>query len=184
MTCDFEPDGRNVVDDYLKRAGWKEPAPVRRYLEALRRSVMRIHEVVGTTPGRHFVARDMIRGGDPIQVKNRPASRSLAQWDRTAARMLPRGTEVPMAGGGMPLTFEDSGALLDGFTQARKSFARSVKRRARQQGVPIGAIDRCPVADAFLGEMAPLFTQACWKGRCAAFRASRCPASSTSTVTA
>ena len=30
MTCEFEPDGRNVVDDYLKRRGWKESATVRR----------------------------------------------------------------------------------------------------------------------------------------------------------
>ncbi|MGF7212890.1 hypothetical protein GGE65_007526 [Skermanella aerolata] len=159
-TCDFEPDGQNVIDDYLKRRGWKEPAPVRHYLEALRRSVMSLYEVVGTTPGRHFMARDLIRGGEPIQVRDKLASQSLAQWDRIAARMLPVGNEVHMAGGVVPLTFEDSDALLDEFTQARKSFARSVKRQARQQGVPIADIDHYPMADAILGEMAPLFTQA------------------------
>ena len=159
-TCDFEPDGQNVIDDYLKRRGWKEPAPVRHYLEALRRSVMSLYEVVGTTPGRHFMARDLIRGGEPIQVRDKLASQGLAQWDRIAARMLPVGNEVHMAGGVVPLTFEDSDALLDEFAQARKNFARSVKRRARQEGVPIGDIDQYPVADAILGEMAPLFTQA------------------------
>ena len=164
MTCDFEPDGRNVIDDYLKRCGWKEPAPVRHYLEALRRSVMSIYEVVGTTPGRHFMARDLIRGGEPIQVKDKLASRSLAQWDRVAARMLPVGNEVHMAGGVVPLTFEDSSALLDEFAQARKSFARGVKRRARQEGVSIGDVDQYPVQEAILGEMAPLLTQA-WLAR-------------------
>lgn len=159
-TCDFEPDDGNVIDDYLKRRGWKEPAPVRHYLEALRRSVMSLYEVVGTTPGRHFMARDLIRGGEPIQVRDKLASQGLAQWDRIAARMLPVGNEVHMAGGVVPLTFEDSDTLLDEFTRARKSFARSVKRQARQQGVPIGDIDQYPVADAILGEMAPLFTQA------------------------
>ena len=159
-TCDFEPDGQNVIDDYLKRRGWKEPAPVRHYLEALRRSVMSLYEVVGTTPGRHFMARDLIRSGEPIQVRDKLASQGFAQWDRIAARMLPVGKEVHMAGGVVPLTFEDSDTLLDEFTQARKSFARSVRRRAKQEGVPIGDIDQYPVADAILGEMAPLFTQA------------------------
>jgi hypothetical protein len=30
LTCNFEPDQQNVVDDYLKRRGWKESAPVKR----------------------------------------------------------------------------------------------------------------------------------------------------------
>ena len=106
------------------------------------------------------MARDLIRGGEPIQVKDKLASQSLAQWDRIAARMLPVGNEVHMAGGVVPLTFEDSNALLDEVAQARKSFSRSVRRRARQEGVPIGDVDQYPVADALLGEMAPLFTQA------------------------
>ena len=65
MTCNFEPDGRNVVDDYLKRRAWKEPAAIKRYLEALRRSTMSVYEVIDTTPGSHFVVRDLVRGGEP-----------------------------------------------------------------------------------------------------------------------
>ncbi|KJB91226.1 hypothetical protein N826_31570 [Skermanella aerolata KACC 11604] len=164
VTCDFEPDGRNVIADYLNRRGWKEPAPVRRYLEALRRSVMSLYEVVGTAPGRHFMARDLIRGGEPIEVTDKLASQSLAHWDHIAARMLPVGSEMHMAGGVVPLTFEDSRALLDEFARARKSFVRSVKRRAEQLGVPGGDVDHYPVEDAVLGEMAPLFTQA-WLAR-------------------
>ena len=33
-------DGRNIVDDYLKRRGWKESASTRAYMSALRTSVM------------------------------------------------------------------------------------------------------------------------------------------------
>jgi hypothetical protein len=150
LTCDFEPDSR----------GWKEPVPVKQYLEALRRSVMSLYEVVDTTPGRHFMAKDLIRGGDPVQVRDKLASQSVAQWDRLAARMLPIGNEVHMAGGVLPLSFEDSSALLDEFAQAQKSFIRSVKSRAKRAGVPVGDVDQYPVEEAILGEMAPLFTQA------------------------
>ncbi|QQP93264.1 hypothetical protein IGS68_29555 (plasmid) [Skermanella sp. TT6] len=160
LTSDFEPDDHNIVDDYLKRRGWKEPVPGRRYLDALRRSVMSLYDVVDTTPGRHFMARDLIRGGDPVQVRDKLASQSLARWDRLAARMLPIGTEVHMAAGVLPLSFEESGALLDEFAEVRKSFTRSVKRQAKRAGVPIGDLDQYPMEAAILGEMAPLFTQA------------------------
>jgi hypothetical protein len=38
LTREFE-DGTNVVDEYLKRRGWKEPASVRAYMAALRNSI-------------------------------------------------------------------------------------------------------------------------------------------------
>src|SRR3954451_20502655 len=40
---EFEPDGRNVVDDYLERRGWTEPVAAKRYLQDLRRSVMSVY---------------------------------------------------------------------------------------------------------------------------------------------
>jgi len=38
-------DGRNIVDDYLKRRGWKESASARAYMSALRTSVVSLYEV-------------------------------------------------------------------------------------------------------------------------------------------
>jgi hypothetical protein len=61
LTREFEPDGRNVIDDYLKRRGWTEPTAVKHYLQALRGSTMSVYEVIDTTPGSHFVVRDLNR---------------------------------------------------------------------------------------------------------------------------
>ena len=36
----FEPDGRNFVDEYLRRRGWNEPAPTEAYMRGLRNSIM------------------------------------------------------------------------------------------------------------------------------------------------
>src|SRR3546814_15683448 len=36
LTQELEPDGRNLVDDYLKRRGWNEKAPNKAYMRALR----------------------------------------------------------------------------------------------------------------------------------------------------
>src|SRR5262249_33842438 len=38
-------DGRNIVDDYLRRRGWKESASARTYMLALRSSVVSLYEV-------------------------------------------------------------------------------------------------------------------------------------------
>src|SRR6267143_927604 len=40
----FEPDGRNFVDEYLRRRGWNESAPTKAYMRGLRNSIMSLYE--------------------------------------------------------------------------------------------------------------------------------------------
>lgn len=58
-----EFDGRNIIDEYLKRRGWKETARGRAYLKALRESSISLYEVSDIRRGEGFVARDLLRGG-------------------------------------------------------------------------------------------------------------------------
>ena len=44
LTRDFD-GGHNIVEDYLKRRGWKESASTRAYMTALRTSVASLYEV-------------------------------------------------------------------------------------------------------------------------------------------
>jgi hypothetical protein len=78
----------NVIDDYLDQRGWKESIQARDYLHALRGSVMSLYEVVEVKPGRGLVLRDLVRGGEPVEVNEQLGSRSAAIWDRIAARVL------------------------------------------------------------------------------------------------
>jgi len=55
-------NGRNIVDDYLKRRGWKENASTRSYMSALRTSVMSLYEVSNIVKNTSF----LVRGGDPF----------------------------------------------------------------------------------------------------------------------
>jgi len=68
LTRTLEPDGRNLVDAYLKRRGWKEGAQTRAYIAALRTSIMSLYEVSEIVPGQSLLARDLIRGGEPVPV--------------------------------------------------------------------------------------------------------------------
>jgi len=46
LSRSLPPDDRNIVDDYLKRRGWRETVPGRSYLQKLRDSVLSLYEVV------------------------------------------------------------------------------------------------------------------------------------------
>ena len=75
LTRDF--DGcYNIADDYLKRRGWKESASTRAYITALRTSVPSLYEVSDIIKDASFRARDLVRGGDPILISERSATRS------------------------------------------------------------------------------------------------------------
>ena len=79
------PGDRNVVDDYLKRRGWRESVPGRRYLQQLRDSVLSLYEVVEVSPGHHCDLRDLVRGGRNFRVYERMGTQNLVRWDRLAA---------------------------------------------------------------------------------------------------
>jgi hypothetical protein len=159
LTCDFEPDQQNIVDDYLKRRGWKESAPVKQYLRALRRSVISLYEVTETMPASHFWARDLVRGGAPVRIEDKLASESVVRWDRLAARALPIGGRTYLSAGLLWLAFDDSRAILDRIARLRSRFRQEIGRQARRHGLPSAPLRALPVEDAILGELAPLFSQ-------------------------
>jgi hypothetical protein len=62
--------GDNIVDDYLKRRGWKESASNRAYMQALRHSVVSLYEVSNIVPETSFLARDLVRGGEAVLIND------------------------------------------------------------------------------------------------------------------
>lgn len=117
-TRTIEPDGRNLVEEYLKRRGWNEAGPVKLYMRALRSSVMSLYEVSAIESGISFLARDLIRGGDPMRISERSASQTLKAWDRIGARVVALGGKHLLSGGVLSFTMEAAGALLAGLRQA------------------------------------------------------------------
>jgi hypothetical protein len=111
--CAWEgEDGRNVVDDYLKRRGWKETVADRRYMAGLRESTMRLYEVSDIVREESFLARDLVRGGEPLRISEKSGTRSLRSWDRIAARIVPMGSKFVLGGGLLRIERETSERLL------------------------------------------------------------------------
>ena len=118
LTRDVEPDGRNLVEDYLKRRGWNEAGPNKLYMRALRSSVMSLYEVSEVEPGSGFLVRDLIRGGESVRVSERSASQTLKQWDKIGARVVTvRGKQI-LSGGVLSFTMEAADALMAGLARA------------------------------------------------------------------
>jgi len=105
-------DAGNIIDDYLKRRGWKESAENKLYMAGLKNSVMSLYEISNIEPGRSFLARDLIRGGAAVRVSERSATKTLKPWDRVALRIVDvRGTKV-IGGGLLPFERESSEVLV------------------------------------------------------------------------
>ena len=100
----LEPDGRNFVEEYLRRRGWNESAPTKAYMRGLRNSIMSLYEASAIVPGQSFLARDLLRGGEPALISERTATRTLKEWDRIAARIVAQGQKRILAGGVLAFT--------------------------------------------------------------------------------
>ncbi len=114
-------DGRNIVDDYLKRRGWKESPSNRAYMAGLRTSVMSIYEVSDIVPGELFLARDLVRGGDAVRVNERSATKSFRQWEHIAARLIDVRGKAIMSGGLLGLDHRLSEELLAALDRTEKT---------------------------------------------------------------
>jgi hypothetical protein len=134
LTRDLD-GGRNIVDDYLKRRGWKESASNKAYISALRSSVMSLFEISDIVRDESFLARDLVRGGEPVRVSERSGTRYLKPWDRLAARLVRVGARTEMAGGALPFGYDTSEALLKSLHRASKKARREAVEFARKSGL-------------------------------------------------
>jgi hypothetical protein len=133
LTRKFE-DGENAVDDYLKRRGWKETASIRAYMAALRNSTMSLYEVSDIVRDTSFRARDLIRGGEPVLISERRATRSLKPWDRIAARVVDVGSKMQICGGVLPFDHETGEAFLESWGNFR-TLSTDEKREIAEEAI-------------------------------------------------
>ena len=94
-----DEDGHNIVDEYLKRRGYAESAGAKRYMQSFRNTIMSLYEVSDIVPGQSFLARDLLRDGEPVRVMEVSGTKSLKPWDRIGARLIRQGEEWRMGGG-------------------------------------------------------------------------------------
>jgi hypothetical protein len=132
----------NLIEDFLKKRGYRLPPPARIYLDVLRESAPGIYEVVAVAPGRGLTLRDMLIEGPPFDVIEISGSREVVQWDRLAARVVLYGGNRVFTGVIVLLRNEEGEALLDNLRkllhahfESRNSAVTGERFRAEATGV-------------------------------------------------
>jgi len=115
----FPPDGDNLVEDFLKRRGWREGVRGRRYLRQLSESVLSLYEVNDVVPGSYCDITDLLRGGKTLRVYEQMGTRNMVKWDHIAARVLAGSGRLMFSGAFLPFPHEAS-------TTLRKIFDKTV----------------------------------------------------------
>lgn len=151
------PDGRNLIDDYLQRRGWRESGPGRRYLQQLRDTVFSLYEVVEVTPGRHCNLRDLVRGGATLRVHEHMGTRGMVRWDHIAARVLTMNDKTVFSGGILPYSREATQKLLKLLADSRKQFDKQLARLT-DNDLMAHLVASENLDDRFLRESCPAFT--------------------------
>ena len=158
LTREFE-DGANAIDEYLKRRGWKEPASVRTYMAALRSSTMSLYEVSDIVPGESFRARDLARGGEPVLISERSATRSLKPWDRIAARVVDVGSKTQIGGGVLLLETGTAETCIEALHELRKRSKPKQRKLSNAMRQSLGDTAAAELASTeTLRAISPMFT--------------------------
>ena len=135
FTARFGEHGElNVVDDYLKRRGWRESVPARRYLEALRDSTLSLYEVIDIVRGRHMTVRDLLLGGAPVRVEEKLGSQGAAPWDRLAARIVPVRGKYRFTGAILRFRHELSRELLTALEKMAGELQDGIRKDSGKRG--------------------------------------------------
>ena len=124
----------NVIDDFLRRRGWREKVAARRYLQALRDYTVSLYEVVEFDPGSSMTVRDLIVAGDPTRVEESGGSDFVAPGDRLAARLVTVNGKPRLTGGVLSYPLDVAQGFLTAFEKiaerASADLRSEVLRRA------------------------------------------------------
>lgn len=147
-TRHHDDPSQNLVRAFLKKRGARLPPLAKGYLEAMRKSVPGLYEVVAVQPGHGVTVRDLLIGGDPVEVIEVSGSRQIVPWDRLAARVVEHGGKRVFTGVLIPLRDSRGQAAIGEL----KALAHAI---AQETGMAAEAF-RSRVAEA-MRDSAPLF---------------------------
>lgn len=126
----------NVIETYLKRRGWRETPMTKAFMQGVRASAMSLYEVSDIRPGESFLARDLLKSGEPVRVEEKTATQTLAPWQHIATRLVKVRDRNIIAGCLLPFEPEISNNLVGVYQRITEEGERGVKELAVQIDSP------------------------------------------------
>ena len=102
---------------------------------------MSLYEVSDVVVGESFLARDLVRGGEPVRVFERSATRSLSQWDRIAARVVTVLGKTQISGAVLPFSHPLAKEAVASIERVRKKARAEAGKLAKSLGRNVDEID-------------------------------------------
>lgn len=102
-TCNWNNQG-SVIDEYLKKRGWREGPHGKKYLRALSNSDVKVWVTTDVSPGEWVEVRLQNKNGNPKRVYEKSASEQLTAGQYLAARVLLIDKKRCFSGTILPLT--------------------------------------------------------------------------------
>jgi hypothetical protein len=93
-----------------------------------------LYEVSDVVLDKSFRARDLVRGGEPVLISERSATRFLKQWDRFAGRVVQVGQQTQISGAVLPCEYQTSENLIKGL----RSIGKLTQKEKRELAKAIG----------------------------------------------
>jgi len=102
---------------------------------------MSLYEVSDVAVGESFLARDLVRGGEPVRVFERSATRSLSQWDRIAARVVTVLGKTQISGAVLPFSHPLAEEAVASIERVRTKARAEAGKLAKSLGRNVDEID-------------------------------------------
>ena len=147
LTSFFGVDGElNVINDYLKRRGSREPLVVRQYLHALLDSTVSIFEVVELEPnGRTMKVRDLLQEDMTLTIQKSSELDHWVIWDCMGARVVSMSGKHYITNGARLLSRSLAKEIVVSVNSITREKERDIIRRMRfisQNSAEIPSISR------------------------------------------
>jgi hypothetical protein len=136
LTRSRELDGQTIAADYIKRRGWKETVPTKRYIQQLETSVIGLYEIGDIVPGEFFLARNLMRDIEPVRVSERNEVRTPKPGDRIGVRLIELGGKTVMAGSLLVFDADAAARILDTLAKMQERAQQELERIAKDAGKP------------------------------------------------
>lgn len=139
-----------ILRDFRKTCGMDLSQGQVAFLRELSRSHPSIYEVAECSPGENLVLKDAVRGGEPVRVFERSASRSLVKWELLLARVFTVKGVTIMSGGILKIPREVWPDLSATLSRLSNQFAKRADRST------------LPVIDDEVADMIGWYASASW----------------------
>ncbi|MGV3616623.1 MAG: hypothetical protein ACO1SV_14950 [Fimbriimonas sp.] len=110
---------------------WLSPEDIV-YIRALQTSSMSVYVVEGGELGVSISLRDVVRGGDPVQVFDPRVSEEMLGWRYVAARVLPFGEGHILGGYTVPIPEDDAETFLEFLGETAKEARNDLPEGERE----------------------------------------------------